>query len=73
MSPFVSGDEVRLEAALPVFGHSKCILSMIIQALLPFVSYAVQYPLMLAMFFLTCFADPKPTLINIDGRITVCV
>ena len=34
----------------------------------PFTNYAIQYPLIVAMFFLTCWADPKPKYINMDGK-----
>ena len=34
----------------------------------PFTNYMVQYPLVLALFFLSCWADPKPTHVDIDGK-----
>ena len=34
----------------------------------PFTNYLVQYPLVLAMFFLSCWADPKPTHQDLDGK-----
>ncbi len=33
----------------------------------PFTNYAIQYPLVVAVFFLSCWADPKPKYINVDG------
>ena len=33
----------------------------------PFTNYLVQYPLVLALFFLSCWADPKPTHVDLDG------
>ena len=35
---------------------------------LPLITAAIQYPLVLTAFFLSCWADPKPRYINIDGR-----
>ena len=34
----------------------------------PFTNYMVQYPFVLALFFLSCWADPKPTHVDIDGK-----
>ena len=34
----------------------------------PFTNYLVQYPLVLAMLFLSCWADPKPTHQDLDGK-----
>ena len=36
--------------------------------LTPFTNYIVQYALVLAMFFLSCWADPKPNYVNLDGK-----
>ena len=33
----------------------------------PFTNYLAQYPLVLALFFLSCWADPKPTHVDLDG------
>ena len=35
----------------------------------PFTNYMVQYPFVLALFFLSCWADPKPTHVDIDGKL----
>ncbi len=37
------------------------------QRMTPFANYAVQYPLVVALFFLCCWADAKPKYINVDG------
>jgi hypothetical protein len=34
----------------------------------PFTNYVVQYPLILASFFLSFWADPKPKYIDLDGK-----
>ena len=35
----------------------------------PFTNYMVQYPFVLALFFLSCWADPKPTHVDVDGKL----
>ena len=35
--------------------------------ILPFTNYVIQYPFIVAMFFLNCFADAKPNFVNADG------
>ena len=35
--------------------------------ILPFTNYTIQYPFIVAMFFLNCFADAKPNFVNADG------
>ena len=37
-------------------------------AILPFTTYTVQFPLVAAIFLLACFADPKPKYINVEGK-----
>ena len=36
---------------------------------LPLITAAIQYPLVLAAFFMSCWADPKPLYIDVDGKI----
>ena len=35
--------------------------------ILPFTTYVIQYPIIVAMFFMNCFADAKPKAINLEG------
>ena len=37
--------------------------------ILPFLTYTIQYPIVLAIFFINLFADPKPRQINLDDQI----
>ena len=34
----------------------------------PFSTYLIQYPLVVVMFFLNCFADARPLKVDIDGE-----
>ena len=34
----------------------------------PFTDFAVEYPIIVALFFLTCWAEPKPKYVNMDGK-----
>lgn len=34
----------------------------------PFTNYVVQYSIILALFFLFCWADSKPTYISLEGK-----
>ena len=36
--------------------------------ILPFTTYVIQYPIIVAMFFMNCFADAKPKAINLEGK-----
>ena len=61
-----------LEAILGVITFRSVLMSGYVvgeEQILPFTNYAVQYPIIVAMFFLTCWADPKPKYINIDGML----
>ena len=37
--------------------------------ILPFTTYVIQYPIIVAMFFMNCFADAKPKAINLEGKL----
>eukprot|EP00095_Tigriopus_kingsejongensis_P007287 maker-scaffold313_size211302-snap-gene-0.9 protein:Tk07287 transcript:maker-scaffold313_size211302-snap-gene-0.9-mRNA-1 annotation:"multidrug resistance-associated protein 1 isoform x4" len=37
----------------------------------PFVTALIQYPIVVAMFFLNCWADARPKHINLDGKATI--
>ena len=39
------------------------------EVILPFVTEVLYFPVIVAQFFLSCFADAKPTHISIDGKI----
>ena len=34
----------------------------------PFTDFTVEYPIIVALFFLTCWAEPKPKYVNMDGK-----
>merc|ERR1712008_16305 len=36
--------------------------------ILPFTTYVIQYPIIVAMFFMNCFADAKPKAINLEDN-----
>jgi len=38
------------------------------EVVLPLITATVQFPLVLAAFFLSCWSDPKPQYIDIDGK-----
>lgn len=38
------------------------------EAKLPFTSYVIQFPLVTAIFFLSCWADPKPRYSQLNGN-----
>jgi hypothetical protein len=42
------------------------------EKVLPLITASVQYPIVLAAFFLTCWADPKPRYVHIDGKSKRC-
>ena len=35
---------------------------------LPLITAVVQYPIVVAAFFLSCWADPKPRYVNLEGN-----
>lgn len=39
-----------------------------VDQILPFTTATIWYPLIVGMFFLNCWADAKPRLINLDGK-----
>ena len=36
--------------------------------LLPFVSYTIQFPIIVGLFFLSCWADPPPLYKELDSQ-----
>lgn len=40
-------------------------------AMSPFITALIQYPIIVAMFFLNCWADARPKQINFDGKSSV--
>ena len=39
---------------------------------LPMITATIQYPIVVAAFFLSCWADPKPRHIDMEGKIRQC-
>jgi len=40
------------------------------KSLLPFVTYTIQFPMIVAIFFLSCWADPAPLYMEFDSKQT---
>ena len=38
-------------------------------SILPFVTYTIQFPLIVAIFFLSCWADPPPLYMEFDSKL----
>ena len=38
------------------------------QMLLPFLTYTIQYPIVVALLFLNFFADAKPKYVDLNGK-----
>ena len=38
-------------------------------SLVPFVTYTIQFPLIVAIFFLSCWADPAPLYMEFDSKL----
>ena len=38
------------------------------EQLTPFTDYVLAYPVTVALFFLICWAEPKPKYVNMDGK-----
>ena len=38
------------------------------EQLTPFTDYTLAYPVTVALFFLVCWAEPKPKYVNMDGK-----
>jgi hypothetical protein len=43
------------------------------KSLLPFVTYTIQFPMIVAIFFLSCWADPAPLYMEFDSKQTTQV